>query len=77
MVSMEKNEIRAWMDLYKLMMQAAIGLLLAIVLQGLLGKLFMVELSIIVSLYLIALPVWLSGKYIRLAREIGWRKENE
>jgi hypothetical protein len=69
MVSMEKNEIRAWMDLYKLMMQAAIGLLLAIVLQGLLGKLFMVELSIIVSLYLIALLVWLSGKYIRLARE--------
>jgi hypothetical protein len=29
----------------------------------------MVELSIIVSLYLIALLVWLSGKYIRLARE--------
>ncbi len=67
---MEKNEIKAWMDIYKLMMQAAIGMLLAIILQSLLGKLFMVELSIIVSMYLVALPVWLSGKYIRLAREI-------
>ncbi len=67
---MERNEIKAWMDLYKLMMQAAIGMLLAIILQGLLGKLFMIELSIVVSLYLIALPVWLSGKYIRLASEM-------
>ncbi len=67
---MRKNEITAWMDLYKLMMQAAIGLLLAIILQGLLGKLFMIELSIIVSLYLVFFLLWLSRKYIRLAQEI-------
>ncbi len=68
----QKNEIRAWLDLYKLMMQAAIGLLLAIILQGLLGELFMIELSIIVSLYLIAFLLWVSNKYIRLAKEIDY-----
>ncbi|MFQ5815404.1 MAG: hypothetical protein ACE5G7_02790 [Candidatus Hydrothermarchaeaceae archaeon] len=74
---MRKNEVKAWMDLYKLMMQAAIGLLLAIILQGLLGKLFMIELSIIVSLYLIAFLLWLSRKYIRLAKEIDKSEERQ
>lgn len=35
---MKKNEIKAWMDLYKLGMQAFIGFYFAILIQAIIGK---------------------------------------
>jgi|GEM_PF-6630738 len=72
---MQKNEIKAWMDLHKLLIQAAIGFLIAILLQNIFGKPVVLEISIAASLYLIILAVWLSIRYIRLARQLDKLEE--
>ncbi|MFH1774395.1 MAG: hypothetical protein ABH874_05500 [Methanobacteriota archaeon] len=65
---MGRNEIRARMDVYKLGMQAVIGLLFALILQALSGKLPTV--NVLIMLYLLIFIGWLIRKYLYFGKQL-------